>query len=124
MVQDLIRVGIADTGEDVRVDEGSFEGMAMGAQGAIEVSECGGEDLEATGVERRKSAVAADDVQGSSPLAAGLGEQQRAGVEVEGGQPPATGKLGADLAPLETPGDHEVQDQVKIVVEGKDEPLT
>ena len=49
-----------------------------------------------------------------------LGQQQRAGVEVERQQADLAGRRGAGLLPTQPTGDHQVQHQIQVAVERED----
>jgi hypothetical protein len=56
-------------------------------------------------------------------LAAGLGESERAGIEVERGEDAFAAGSGVPLAPVQASGDHQVKDKPKIVVEADGDAL-
>ncbi len=85
--------------------------------------EVGPERLEAAAVERAERRLAAHEVQRRAPLRAGLGEDERAGREVEGGEPHLARELRPGRLPVEPARDHEVQRQEQLAVEREHDPL-
>ena len=56
-------------------------------------------------------------------LRARLGEDQRPGREVEGGEADLAGRLGAVFFPAQTAGDHEVEDEEEVPLQAEDDAL-
>ena len=80
-------------------------------------------ELAARPGERLKGAFAADDVDRSPFFRAGFGQGQDSGREVESGQPDLARQLGAGRSPVEPAGDHEVEDEIKVVLKAPDDAL-
>jgi hypothetical protein len=59
----------------------------------------------------------AKEVEGGAAFGAGFGENERAVGKVEGGKIVAAAEFGSERAPVQTAGDHEVQDEPMAVVE-------
>jgi hypothetical protein len=116
-VEDLVGVGVADAAEDAWVGEGSLEGAVFCGEGCAEVIECGGEDVDAAGVDFFGGGFVGEEVERGSALGAGFGEDERAVGEVEGGEIVSAAEFGSEGAPVEAAGDHEVKDQPEAVVE-------
>ena len=116
-VEDLVGVGVADAGEDARVGEGSLEGAVFGGEGGAEVFEAGGEDVDAAGVDGLHVVLVAKEVEGGAALGTSFGEDERAVGEVEGCEIVAAAEFCSEGTPVETAGDHEVQDEPVAVVE-------
>jgi hypothetical protein len=108
-VQDLVRVGVADAAQDVRIGQGALQRVALRRERSLERSEVRLQHLQAAGIEGRQRRFSRDEVERGPLLAAGFGEQQRAGWEIEGGQADLPGHLGATRLPLKTARDHQVQ---------------
>ena len=66
---------------------------------------------------------AADDVDRRAALRSGLGEHERAVVEVERGQAELAGNLRAGGEPLEAAGDHQMDDEEELAFESEDDPF-
>jgi hypothetical protein len=122
-VEDLVGVGVADAAEQALVGESALEGAVLAGERGAEGVEIGGEGIEATGIERAKGFFSADEVERSAPLGAGLGEDQRAAGEIEGGEVAAAGELAVRPLPVEAASDHEVKDEPEIVIETEGNPL-
>ena len=61
--------------------------------------------------------LAGEEMEGGTAFGAGFGEDEGAVGEVEGGEVVAAAEFRAEGAPVETAGDHEVQDEPEAVVE-------
>jgi hypothetical protein len=122
-MEDLVRVGVADAAEGVRIGERAFERVAF-------ARECGGEgferDLErfeTAAVVLAQSVFAAHDVNRCSSLRAGFGQNKRAVVEVEGGEAELSRNLRAFRQPFEATGNHQMDDEEEVVLEAEDDAL-
>ncbi len=122
-MEDLVGVGVADPAEGVRVGEGPLEGVVLADQRGAELVERGRVDLEAAGVVVLPGVAAEEHGERCPVLRAGLGEQQGAGREVEGGQGALGGQPGPGRLPVEPAGDHQVQDEPEVAVEADGDPL-
>ena len=80
--------------------------------------------IDPTAVVGRKACFPRDDVKRGALLRTGLGEQQAAVLEIKRREAALPRKRLARSAPVEAAGDHEMQDDPKIVVEAEDDPLT
>ena len=112
-VQDLVGVGVADPAEQVRVRQRAFQRVAPARQRAAEGLEVGPEDLEAAGIVRLQPLLAPNEVERRAPLAALLGQHERAVREVESGE----ARLARQTAPIFlqcSARDHQVEDQEEI----------
>ena len=76
-----------------------------------------------TAVVGRKACLSRDDVKRGALLRTGLGEQQAAVLEIKGREAALPRTRLARSAPVEAAGDHEMQDDPKIVVESEDDPF-
>ena len=68
-------------------------------------------------VEGLQSGFAPHDVQGGSPLGAGLGQQQCAVREIERGKAALARRLRPGLPPAQAAGDHQVQHQPVAILQ-------
>ena len=83
-VQDLVRIRVADAGEEARIGQRAFQRMVLAKQDVdANVFEIGVEDLDAPGIHRVERRLALNEMQRGAPLGAGLGESERAAVELE-----------------------------------------
>src|SRR3954468_11528278 len=114
MMQYLVGVRVADAAEEMRVGERALERVILAAQLRGEVAHLRAEDFHAAGIERVEPRVV-DEMNAGALLRARFGEDERARVEVEGGEPEPSGDLRALLvAPAEATGDHEMNDEVPV----------
>jgi len=84
------------------------------AQHAREVRFARLERLDPAGIVRGERVHTAHEVQRRAPLRAGLGERERAGAPVECDERLATARLNAPVGPVQTPGDHQVNDDEEL----------
>ena len=127
-MEDLVGVGVADAGEDARIGEGALEGAVLRDECVGELFGSEGEDVEAAGVECGERFFALHEMQGGAAFGSGFGESEGAVGEVEGGEVVAAAEGGAalfcvELTPVETAGDHQVQDEEEVVIKGKHDAL-
>lgn len=122
-VQDLVRVGVADAAENAWVGQRALQRVPLAPQGRVETVEIRLEDLQATGVVGAQPALATHRVQGRALLAPGLGQQQRARIEIEDRQTQLARDLRTGLFPAQTTGDHQVDDEEVLGVQLDRDPL-
>lgn len=85
-MEDFVGVRIADAAEDGGVGKHAFEGVILGRESAREIFECRVEDFQAAALVDCKIGLRGVDMDRSAMFGAGLGEQERAIVEIEGGE--------------------------------------
>ncbi len=122
-MQDLVGVGVADSREQSRRGQGAFQRVVLGAQAGREVGQATLQDLDASRVVLRQRVVAAHDVQRGALLGARFGEHQRAAREIEAGQAYLAGNARASIVPAEPAGDHEVEYEKQVVLQGNHDSL-
>src|SRR5713101_9405344 len=122
-MQDLVRVRIPDAGEDVRVGQRALERVILARDGVAEFRLGAGERLDPAGVERDDRRLALQEMNRRALLRPGLGQRERARREVQGRQPELAGHLRAWRFPVKAPGDHQVDRQEEIALEGDDDAL-
>jgi len=108
-VQDFIRIGIADAGEQAWIRQCSFEGMVFTQQFFPECIHVRIENLYPARIHRAKRSPALHEVQRGAALGACLGERERAVLEPEERQGVAAFLPFVLALPVQSPGDHEVQ---------------
>src|SRR4029078_10129921 len=101
---DLVRIGVADAGEEMRIGERALDRMVLAPQARGDLGHLDVEDLDAA---RIQSFERREEVQRSAALGAGFGEGEHAGLELE--ERERIGWLLAGLTPAQAPGDHEVE---------------
>ena len=116
-MEDLVGVGVADAGEDAWVGEGPLEGAVFGGECGAEVFEGHGEDVDASGVDVFGGDFVGEEVEGGPAFGAGFSEDEGAVGEVEGGEVVAAAEFSPNGTPVESAGDHEVEDEPEAVVE-------
>ncbi len=121
-MQDLVGISVADAAEEARIGERALDGVVLGDEAGREGLAGRRHDVDAAGVERRQRGAAGDDVQRRAPLLAGLGEGERAAVELEESQRVRRGRL-AGREPAQAAGDHEMDDDEEVAGEGEDDAL-
>ena len=122
-MQDFVRVGVADSAEDVRIGQRSFQGVIVSLQRFRECRQIDLEHLDAPGIVLRQCLASANDMERRLTLTAGFGEQQRPVVEVEGEQSDLPRDPGSLRLPAETTRNHQVEDEVQLMVEREDHPF-
>jgi hypothetical protein len=122
-MEDLVRVGVADAAEDVRVGERPFERVALAGKRGAELVDRHLQRLDAAGIVRAQRLFAADDVDRRTALRACFGEDERAVVEVERRETEFARDLRPFRQPLQPAGDHEVEDDEHLVLEREDDAL-
>jgi len=122
-VEDLVGVGVADSGEEAGVGQGALRGVVLARQGGAEVRLAGVQHLEAPSVELGERRGALDQVERRPLPGARLGEDERAVGEVEREERAPAADPPAGPAPVQASGDHEVEDQEQIALEREHDPL-
>ena len=121
-MQDLIRVGIADSAEQPRVRQRPFQRVALEPQPGRECRQPTRERVDAAGIEIVQAVDAAHESQRRAPPGSRLGEDQRAGRELEGRESLARG-AGPARRPAEPPRNHQVKHREHVMVECPDDPF-
>src|SRR3981081_739931 len=85
-MQNLVRVGVADAAEGVRIRQRSLESVILGKQALAKLLIGRLENLQSAGIVLQELAAAAKHVQRSSALGSSFGERERTGVENEVGE--------------------------------------
>src|SRR5262249_59624129 len=96
-------------------------GLARGGRG--ELSGVAGGGLDPAGVEGGERRLALQEMNRRALLRPGLGQRERARREVEGRQSELAGHLRAWRLPVKATGDHQVDRQEEIALEGDDDAL-
>nr|WP_293417094.1 hypothetical protein [Piscinibacter sp.] len=121
-VQDLVGVRIADAAEQPRIRQRALERVVLGLQPRQEGGRLGAHHVDAAGVLRGQRVAPGEQVQRGAAFRACFGEHQRAGIELEGRQCRLR-RFGAGGQPLQPAGDHQVDDEVQLALEGDHHPL-
>ena len=121
--QDLVRVRVTDSGEQVRVGQRTLEGVVLAAQLPIEVLQRQGKHVGAARIVGCERIRAADDVERRLSLRTRFGEEESAVRKVEGGQPHLAGHLRSRLSPAKAARNHQVDDQKVVLIQLEDDSL-
>lgn len=122
-MQDLVGVSVADPAEQARIGQCPLERVVLDAESPDELRFPRVERLESPALEGGEGGLSGHQVQRSASLGAGLGEEQRAIVEVERGEADLSRRLGSGRDPAQPPGDHEMDDDEELVLQLPHEAL-
>ena len=122
-VEDLVRIGVADSGDDAWVGEGAFQRVVFAAQRRAKRGRVDLQDLQPAAIVLGQTGLATDHIQGRAPARPRLSEQQRAGRKIECREPDPAGDRRPRTFPAQPARDHEVDDQVEIGLEPDHDPF-
>jgi hypothetical protein len=122
-VQDLVGVGVADATEDARIGERALQRVVLVLEPLHERRQIRSQDFEPPRRQREDRFFTRDDVDGCLTFRALLGEDRGAVWKVEGRQSHFARERRAFVAPPETAGDHQMQDEKEVPVERKHDPF-
>jgi hypothetical protein len=108
----------------MRIRQGAFQCVILASKDIRECRKIGLEHFETAAVMVRQCARTADDMQGCPPLRTGLGQDQRAVLEVEGEQPHLARNRGPGGFPAKAAGDHEMEHEIEVALELEDDSLS
>ena len=77
-MEDLIRVRVANSAEDMRIGESSLERVVLLPEGRLELLQRRGEDFQSTRVLGMQGGLTTEQVERGPALGSGLGQQQAA----------------------------------------------
>lgn len=75
-MQNLVGIGVANSAEETRISQRSFQGMVFGGQDRAKSVEIGGENVDSSGVEGHKVLLSRDEMQRGTAFAACFGKEQ------------------------------------------------
>ena len=116
-VEDLVGVSVADAAEEPRVGERALQRVVLGEERGAEGGEVGCQHLDAARVERAQPVLAGDDVQRGALARARFGHEQRAGRELERGEPDFARDGRATRPPAQAAGDHQMEHEEELALE-------
>ena len=122
-VQNLVGIGVADAADHARVGESALESAILGAESSTKGVEIAVEDFDATGVDGMEAVFAGENMERSAAFGAAFGEHQRAAQEVKGGESIAAGKPGIWRTPMQTTGDHQVENEPEVLIDADGDAL-
>ena len=110
-VEDLVRVGVSDAGEEGRIRQGALQRVVLAPEARGKGLARRLERLEAAGIEGVERLASRDDPHPRPLLRARLGQKDRPGIEVEGKQADFLWNGGSRLAPSQSARNHEMKDE-------------
>src|SRR5579859_5852387 len=110
MIENLIRICVADSAEQPRIGERALQSVVFGGQGGAELIERGREDVNASGVEPGQPSLSHHQMKRGPLSATGLGERECAGIKMEGRQRALSIGSFLLLAPMQPAGNHQMED--------------
>jgi hypothetical protein len=119
-MQDFVGVRVADAAEHARIGEHAFEGVIFARYAHAKLGQGAGDGIDTAGIERREGSTALDETNRSAAFAAGFGECQRSRVEREF-RYRSGARLLARIEPVQTTGDHQVNDEMVVALEAHDD---
>src|SRR5947208_1270289 len=122
-MEDLIRVGVADSAEKVRISQRTLESVALAREKRAKCLDIDFENFRATRIESAHRCLSAHQMERCSSLRSRLRQKQRAVREVEGRQPQLPRNFCARRKPAKAAGDHQVDDDEKRVIQLDDDAL-
>ena len=121
-VQDLVRVRVPDSAEDVRIRERTLHRVILPRQARRECGQIRLQHLEAARVEPSEL-TSGDQVQRRLPARSRLGQHHRTGRKIERRKSHLARNRSAALAPAEPSGNHQVQHEGETAFELEDDAL-
>src|SRR6266446_2404257 len=123
-MQNLVGIRIPDSAEYMRVSQRALQRMVLLAQRRSKGQQIDFERFDSSGAERTQPLLAVSDVKRGAMLRAGLGELQRAVVELEGGERFFSSLLIFRRFPVKPPCDHQMQHQPDFALETDRNPFS
>ncbi len=121
--QDLVRIGIADAAEEMRVGQGPLQGVVIPGQHRGESLKVGLENFNPARIVGSKGDQALYEMERSLFFRPGFGEHQTSVRKIKGREVPFAPEVGTRLLPVEPSGDHQVNDEPEIVLEADGDAL-
>src|SRR5260370_20307320 len=121
--ENLVGVGVADAAEQSRIGARALQCVVGGRQRLAELMEIGVEHFQSARSQRIQPCIAGYDIQRRASFRSRFRQQQTAVREIEGRKTARPRHFDTTGAPVQPPGDHEVQHQPQIVFESDGYPL-
>src|ERR1043166_1569124 len=115
-MQNLVGVRVADAAEEPRVGERTLDRVILQAKARGEILECRVEGLESSAAELGESVATANEMQRGAAFRSGFGEREYAGRKLERGEVVATAGFGTFRLPVQSTGDHQMDDDEQLAV--------
>src|SRR5690349_12900434 len=109
-MQYLIGVSIADTAKEVWIGESAFQRMIAAGERLRKIRKRGHQHFQSTSIVHVQPGLTPDDVEGGALFCSGFRENEAAGRKVECRQSDFSRDARARFAPMQAPGNHEMQD--------------
>jgi hypothetical protein len=123
-MQDLIRIGVADTAHETRIGQGALQRMVLGGERGAESIHIRTENVDAAGIDRAQTLFAAQHVQRRPPLRSRFGKRKCAVRKIERRQVLTPCKFDLRRTPVQPPRDHQVKHQPDIAFHSDRDPFT
>jgi hypothetical protein len=115
-MQDFVGVRVADSAEQVRIGERAFQRVVVLAQRPLERRKVRIENFDPARIVIRERGPSLHDEQRRLSFGAGLGEQQRAVLEVEREQANLSRNLRTARLPAESTRNHQMEDEKQLAL--------
>ena len=115
--QNFVGIGVADAAEKAGVGEGALERVVRGEKDRRKARRIGLENFEAAGIESEKASFSRDEMKRSALLRTSFGPEKRASGKIKGSEAPRRRNFDTAGAPVQAAGNHQVQDEPKVILE-------
>src|SRR5262245_56237965 len=122
-MQNFVRIGIPDAAEQTRIGERTLHGMVLPRESFREGLKGRIQNLESSAVKESQCTFALSHVKRCALVRSGFGEKQSSRRKIECGKAETRRDGGAMLFPLESPGDHQVDDEEQVTFKYEDNLL-
>src|SRR5579872_5833940 len=122
-VQNLVGISVANTADDSRIGQSALERAVFRGQRSAERLESAGEDINAARINGLQVLLTVENIQRGAMLAASFGEHKRTVGKIKGGETLPPSQFCSTLPPVQTTGDHQVQDHPQIALNADSNPL-
>ena len=122
-MKNFVGVRVADAAEEMWIGQRALERMVFSLQGGLKLREIRLEHFEPSSIVFGQCFRTADHVERCLPLAASLGEDKCAVVEVERQKTDLARNWRGGLFPPEASRDHQMEHKVELVVQLEDDAL-
>ena len=122
-MENLIRIGVADSAEQVGIGEGPLERVILPPQGGLKLFSVAGENFQPSRVLFVQGGLSTKQVQRGPAFGPSLGQQQAACGKIKGCQVEFSRDLGAVQLPVQSSRNHEMQHQPELIIEPDGDPL-
>src|SRR5262245_16439664 len=121
MMQNFVRIGIADAAEQTRIGERTLQRVVLASECIAEGLKGRIHDLESSAVERSQCAFALSEMQRSPLFRSRFRQEQSSGRKIERSKTEPRGYRRAAFFPLKSPRDHQVDYEKQVAFELEDD---